>query len=267
MRCSKQFSITVEEDAGCFTNPSSLPGSFYGEFYTETLVPVSGEPGTFAVTAGALPFGLTLNPATGAFGGFPDDTGEVGTTLNFTVTFTPTDVLIPPCAQDFTLAVAYKCVPIEDLTWTITNDHIPSEITVSMAGGDGSFAINRPLNGLGADQCLLDSSELWCLAPPFAPYAASIEIDWNLVLASSGGGAESGISITTRINGTLLFPTLTRIATPPGLTDSGTLTINMGNINPGTAYLIEINIDTGCAVNASVDFSGVIRVRPLVPPP
>lgn len=266
MRCAKQFSITVEEDLGCFTNPSSLPQAHYGDFYTETLVPTSGEPGTFAVTAGALPFGLTLNPATGAFGGFPDDVGEVGTTLNFTVTFTPTDVLIAPCNQAFSIAIEYLCVAIEDLTWAITNDHIPSEITVNMAGGDGNFAINRPLNGLGADQCLLDSSQLYCLAPPFAPYAASIEIDWNLILTSSGGGAQSGVSITTRINGVLLFPTLTRVSNPPGLTDSGTLTISMGNINPGTNYLIEINIDTGCTVNASVDFSGVIRVRPLVPP-
>lgn len=274
MRCAKQFSLVVEDaPSGCFVNPSSLPGAFYGRFYTEVLVPTSGEPGTFAVTAGAIPFGLTLNPATGAFSDFPDDTGEVGTTLNFTVTFTPTDVLIAPCSQAFTLAVEYYCNSIGDLTWVFNtgvppaSQHDPAQITVVMAGGDGTFAINRPLNGTGTDVFLMTSSELWCLVPPFAPYVGSIEIDWNLVLTSSGGGAESGVIIDTRLNGALLLPFLIRSAAPPGLTDSGTLVVSMGNINPGADYFIEIQINTGCTVNGSVDFSGVIRVRPLVPPP
>lgn len=272
MRCAKSFSIEVEESVVCFTNPSSLPGAFYGRFYTEVLVPTSGEPGTFAVTAGALPFGVTLNPATGAFGDFPDDTGEVGTTLNFTVTFTPDDVLIAPCSQAFTVAVEYYCNAIEDLTWSFNAgvppafQHDPAQIAVSIAGGDGTFAINRPLNGLGAKVCLMTSSELWCLQPPFAPYAGSIEIDWNVVLTSSGGGAASGVDVSARLNGGALLPTFNRSSAPPGLTDSGTLVLNMGNINPGTSYIIAIQIDTGCTINGSVDFSGVIRVRPLVPP-
>lgn len=266
MRCAKSFSIEVEE-AGCFTNPSSLPGAFYGTFYTEVLVPTSGLPGTFTVTSGALPFGVTLNPATGAFGGFPDDTGEVGTTLNFTVTFTPDDILVAPCNQAFTLAVEYLCTPIEDLTWTIFDEHDPDQSTVVMAGGDGSFAINRPLNGLGNKTLLLTSSNLFCLTPPFAPYVGSFEFDWNLVLASSGGGALSGVSVSIRLNGALLFPTFATIQSgPPGATASGTKTNSLGNLNPGTNYVIEMQINTGCTINGSVDFSGVIRVRPLVPP-
>lgn len=273
MRCAKQFSITVEEDSGCFINPSSLPGAFYGRFYTEVLVPTSGEPGTFAVTAGALPFGVTLNPATGAFGDFPDDVGEVGTTLNFTVTFTPTDILIAPCSQAFTLAVTYYCNSVEDLTWAFNNgvppanQHDPAQIEVVMVGGDGTFAINRPLNGLAEKVFQMTSSDLWCLVPPFAPYLGSIEIDWNLVLASSGGGASSYVDITADLNGGILFPALSRFSTPPGISDSGTHTISMGNLNPGTNYVIEFRIITRCIVNGSVDFSGVVRVRPLAPPP
>lgn len=66
-------------------NPASLPGGTVGFPYSQTVSATGSEgPFTFAVTAGALPAGLTLNPATGAITGTP----TAVSTSNFTITAT-----------------------------------------------------------------------------------------------------------------------------------------------------------------------------------
>ena len=72
--------------------PTSLPGGTVGIFYSQTVVASDGDddphgPGaddifTFAVTAGSLPSGLTLNANSGAISGTP----TAGGSYNFTVT-------------------------------------------------------------------------------------------------------------------------------------------------------------------------------------
>jgi hypothetical protein len=63
-------------------NPATLPNGVVGLLYSRTIT-ASGAPGpyTFAVTAGALPDGLTLNPVTGVLSGVPTTVG----TFNFTI--------------------------------------------------------------------------------------------------------------------------------------------------------------------------------------
>jgi len=81
---SAPFSVTVVCPA-ITVSPATLPGGIEGTAYSETVTATGGAgPYTFAVTAGALPTGLTLGND-GAITGTPSAEGE------FTFTITATD--------------------------------------------------------------------------------------------------------------------------------------------------------------------------------
>jgi len=82
-------------------NPPTLPGAIFGIPYNHVLTAVGGTaPHTFAVTAGALPAGITLD-TNGRFSGSATATG----TFNFTVTATD--------ALGFTGTRAYTITAVE----------------------------------------------------------------------------------------------------------------------------------------------------------
>jgi len=97
------FSITAEDANGCLgtrsysigiaavgcpvitLNPIALPPGLAGTPYSQTITASGGAaPYTFAVTAGALPSGLVLNPGTGTLTGTPIASGM----FNFTISAT-----------------------------------------------------------------------------------------------------------------------------------------------------------------------------------
>ncbi len=78
---SKQFTVTIAA-APTLTFPGSLPRVDVGEAYDETLTRAGGTgPFTFSVSAGSLPPGLTLDPATGRLSGTPTDGGSYSFTV------------------------------------------------------------------------------------------------------------------------------------------------------------------------------------------
>jgi LPXTG-motif cell wall-anchored protein len=66
---------------------TTLPGGKVNLSYSQTLAVTGTGPITFAVTAGSLPAGLTLDPATGVISGTPTAIGS----STFTVTATGSD--------------------------------------------------------------------------------------------------------------------------------------------------------------------------------
>ncbi len=85
--CFGERAYTLLLNPPCTTitvNPATLPNGFQGTAYSQTLTATGGTaPHTFAVTAGALPNGLTL-----ASGGALTGTPTVAGTFNFTITAT-----------------------------------------------------------------------------------------------------------------------------------------------------------------------------------
>ncbi|MBP7675231.1 MAG: putative Ig domain-containing protein [Thermoanaerobaculia bacterium] len=113
---SFSFSITATDVNGCTGSQSytvnvldlapaagALPDATFGTAYNQAVTASGGSGGfTYAVTAGSLPEGLTLNAATGALTGTPG--GALGTgSFSFTVTATNT-------ATTCTIAKAYTLV-------------------------------------------------------------------------------------------------------------------------------------------------------------
>ncbi|POY34647.1 hypothetical protein C3K47_19215, partial [Solitalea longa] len=81
---SRAYSLTVNPPTISFS-PTSLSACTVGTVYSETVTASEGTaPYTYAITAGALPAGLTLNTSTGSLTGI----ATAGGTFNFTVTAT-----------------------------------------------------------------------------------------------------------------------------------------------------------------------------------
>ncbi|MFN7974374.1 MAG: Ig domain-containing protein [Acidobacteriota bacterium] len=98
---SLAYTVTINP-SGCGTitiSPATLPNAVLGMLYSQTLTASGGTaPYTFAVTAGALPAGLTLSAA-GVISGTPQVTGP------FNCTITATDSASCTGSQIYTLTV------------------------------------------------------------------------------------------------------------------------------------------------------------------
>ena len=92
---TKEFTLRVIE----ITSPATLPDATQNSAYSEALTSVGNTfPISWAITAGALPTGLSM-PATGVISGTPTVAG----TYNFTATMTDADD--NSCSKDFSIEV------------------------------------------------------------------------------------------------------------------------------------------------------------------
>jgi hypothetical protein len=113
-------------------SPTSLPISMVGVYYSQTITASGGTlPYTFAVTAGSLPPGLTLDPSTGVLSGTPTTAGTYG----FVVT--ATDASGCHGSHDYNVSVGAGCsFPITLKPGTI-------------AGGTVGALYTQPINASG----------------------------------------------------------------------------------------------------------------------
>lgn len=134
-------------------NPATVPGATVAVAYSQSLSASGGTaPYSFAITAGALPAGLSLNTGTGALTGTPTAAG----TFNFTVTATdansftgsraytlvvaPPVILIAPSAlTGGTVGAAYSesiiaSGGIATYSYAITAGALPAGLTLSSTG-------------------------------------------------------------------------------------------------------------------------------------
>ena len=111
--------------------PASLPQGFINIAYNQTVSASGGvSPFVFVVSTGALPTGLTLDPATGVISGIP----TVSATFNFTITVTDANT----CQGSQPYSVFISPCPPETLTPTVLPDPhttIPYNQTLVTTGG------------------------------------------------------------------------------------------------------------------------------------
>ena len=119
---NRAYTLTVASPT--LTLPAkTLPDGTAGQAYSTSITPASGgiAPYTYAVSAGALPAGISLDSATGALSGTPTAPGN----FSFTVAATDSTSGTPgPVSRSFTLAIVAS-------TLTITPSNLPG-------GTDGS---------------------------------------------------------------------------------------------------------------------------------
>ena len=119
---ARQFAITIEEaesPPAPIITTESLPGGTVGVPYSAQLAATDGtEPYTWSVLEGALPVGLSLDPATGQITGTPTTVG----TAEFTVQVT--DDVGESDARNLSITVVEEGDPPPGAPW-ITTDELP----------------------------------------------------------------------------------------------------------------------------------------------
>lgn len=116
-------------------NPATLPAGTAGLPYNQNVTATGGTaPYTFTVTAGSLPNGLTLNPATGAITGTPTTTGP------FNVTITATDATSCTGSRTYSITI----MPGTGVATGIpTLDFLGMAILMTVLGAAALFVMNR----------------------------------------------------------------------------------------------------------------------------
>ena len=145
---SQEYTIQVG-DAPVITTPS-LPGGVTGAPYSTTVEATGAGPITFAVTAGALPDGLTLDPATGVVSGTPTTAGTftftvtagnvLGTdTQEYTVEILEGPIITTPSLPAGTVATGYtatvEATGTGPITFAVTAGALPDGLTLDPATG------------------------------------------------------------------------------------------------------------------------------------
>ena len=119
---TKQLSIEVS-GADQLIVTTSLPNGVKGTAYTATLQSKDNRAGTWSITGGALPAGLTLAPATGVISGTPTAAGKA----DFTVRFQD--------ANSNTSTRALSITIVEPGVWDLASGTLPAGLTLAPTTG------------------------------------------------------------------------------------------------------------------------------------
>lgn len=130
--------------AGISVNPATLLNANAGSTYSQTFTATQGTaPYTFAVTAGALPQGLSLNGTSGALTGTP----TTGGMYNFTIT--ATDAVAQTGSRAYALRV---CSGLTIFPSVLIDGYLDREYsqTITTAGASGAVTLSITTGALPA---------------------------------------------------------------------------------------------------------------------
>ena len=198
---SATLSITVTT-APLMINTPSLPAATAGVSYSAKLAAAGGiKPYTWSVTNGALPAGLSLDPATGAISGKPTAPGtaifrvnvsdaekpsvSASQGLNITVTVAPLAITTVSVLPGLTSGMPYSVKLAADggltpYTWSITQGSLPAGLKLHAATGVIS---GTPTSGSGSTF----TAEVSDAQNPPATASATFSLSANTVTVSSPG--------------------------------------------------------------------------------
>jgi hypothetical protein len=232
-------------------SPAALPDGTYGTAYSQTLTATEGPGGaggpyTIAVTAGALPAGLSLTPG-GALTGTPSAAGE------FSFTVTASDRFGYTGRQSYTLTIdpAAPAVSVTDAGGTYNGQPFSAQATVAGVNGtasvSGSFtftyyadatATGTPLTGAPFDAGNYTVVAMFTSSDPNYPNASAqvsfaiTSASTSIVVSASSAAPVYGQSVT-------LTATVTSATGATPTSSDGTVTFYDGATLLGSATLAD----------------------------
>ncbi len=293
----------TNDDVPVTVNPGTLPNGAVAAAYSQSLSGSGGvAPYTFAVTAGAVPAGLTLSPA-GVLSGTP----TAGGSFNFTVSATDSSPFPGPFSgsQAYTLVIAPATISLpatplaggtlgaaysaaitpasggtSPYAYAVTAGALPGGLTVNATTG----AITGTPSALGTFNFSLTATDSSTGSGPYAATQAySIVVIDNPPVANSGtltvaysapatpvtlnitGGTATSVAIaTTAVNGTAIA-TGTSITYQPtaGFAGSDSFTYTATN-SGGTSAPATITVTVNDAV-ITITAGGALTTTVAVP--
>jgi len=134
---SRLYTIGIASSPTCpviTLSPATLPPGMLGTPYSQSVTASGGTtPYTYTIASGALPGGLSLNPASGLISGVPVQTGF------FNVTIRATDANGCIGARSYTLTI----LPAATIPGAPTLDGFALAILIALVTGAGLFAMKR----------------------------------------------------------------------------------------------------------------------------
>jgi len=255
---SANESITVDV-APLAVTTVVLPQGTVGTLYSATLAAAGGIPKyTWSITAGALPAGLKLHPATGLISGTPTGTG----TTDFTVTVT--DAESPPASASATESITVPAaLEVTTVSLPAATTGSPYSATLTAAGGTAPYTWSITAGTLPPG-LTLDASTGVISGTPSAPGNASFTVE----VTDSGRPALSATAtLSITVVSSLAVTTLSLPAAVNGSPYSSTLAATGGagpytwSLAPGAGTLpagLTLNSATG-TISGAASVDGVAR--------
>ena len=250
---SRALSLTVNAPT-ISVGPVSLPNATAGTSYPTQTMSASGGIASYsyAVTAGSLPAGLSLNTGTGVISGTPTGSGN----YNFTITATDSSTGSGPYtgSRAYTVTIGAPAITISPNTLQTPVYNVAYSQTLSASGGSGSYTYALTGGALPAGLSLNTSNGVISGTP-----TASGSYNFTITATETPSGA----SASQPYSGTIAAPTITM--TPASLSGattgvpySQTLSAN-GGVAPYTYAVTSGTLPAWLSLNTS---NGVISGTP-----
>ncbi|MFM4808404.1 putative Ig domain-containing protein [Aeromonas hydrophila] len=238
--------ITVSAPTLAIT-PTTLPDGTQGTAYSQTVTATGGSaPYTYAITAGSLPAGLSLNTSSGVISGTPSASG----TGNFTVT--ATDANSATGSQAYSLVINGLPPVANAVSATVAANSSANPITLNITGG----AASSVAVATAASHGTATASGTSITYTPTAGYAGSDNFTYTATNAS-GTSSPATVTITVSTPTLAITPTTLPDGTQ-GTAYNQTVTATGGSA-PYTYAITAGSLPAGLSLNTS---SGVISGTP-----
>jgi hypothetical protein len=188
---------------------TSLAAGTTGTAYNQTLAATGGiTPYTWAVTAGSLPAGLTLNASSGVIMGSP--TGPQTGPINFTVTVTDSEN--PTKTASANLSITITAPPL-------------SVTTLSLPGGTLGTAYSQTLGATGGI-----TPYSWSISGGSLPAGLTLNASTGIISGTPTGSVTGPINFTVKV-------TDSEVPTPASATAALSITISAAPLSVVTTSL------------------------------
>lgn len=234
--------------------PTSLAGGSVGSAYSAGITAASGgtAPYSYAVTAGALPGGLTLNTTTGAITGTPSSAG----TFNFSITATDSSTGTGPYTATQSYAITVIDIPpvANAVSFTVAYNAAATPVTLNLTGGAAtSVAVaSAPSHGTAI------ASGTGITYQPTTGYAGPDSFTYT---ATNSGGTSAPATVTVTVSDPIITITASGgFAATIGTPYSQTFTWN-GGAQPWSSFQVT-NLPTGLSVTGTTVNSVTVSGTP-----
>ncbi len=139
-------------------SPATLPGGTVGATYSQTVSASPAGSYAYSITAGTLPAGLSLNPATGAITGLPAAAG----TANFTITATAFGACSGSQSYSITIQPAQACPAVTGIAPTTAA--IGGNVTISGSGFTGVSGV-KFANNVSTQFTVISDTQITATVP------------------------------------------------------------------------------------------------------